>query len=76
MSKVMGIFLKFWSCHVTQDANFKNFLFCPNSTLNISKSHKIFSGKALYLEVISKKPHGGTTPPPRAFSVKVNTHQY
>ena len=37
-----------WSCHVTQVANFKTFLFCPNSTFNITKIHKIPSGKALY----------------------------
>ena len=57
MSKVVGIFVKFgtfydaphqiWSYHVTQEANFENFLFCPNSTFNIRKSHKISSGKAL-----------------------------
>ena len=44
MSKVMGILANFgfltipahqiWSCHVTQDANFENLLFCPNSTFN------------------------------------------
>ena len=37
-----------WSCHVTQDANFEFFLFCPNSKLNIWKRLKISSGKALY----------------------------
>ena len=36
-----------WSCHVTQDANFESFFFCPNSTFKISKSHKISSGKRL-----------------------------
>ena len=54
----MGIFVKFWlfmmpahqiwSCHVTQDANFQNFLFCLNSTFNIRKNHKISIGKVLY----------------------------
>ena len=48
-----------WSCHVTQDANFIFFLFCPNFTFNIRKSHKISSGKLSTLEVISQKPHGG-----------------
>ena len=47
-----------WSCHVTQDANFENFLFCPNSTFNIRKSRKISSGKLSVSEVISKKPLG------------------
>ena len=37
-----------WSCQVTQDANFENVLFCPNSAFNIRKSHKISSRKALY----------------------------
>ena len=27
-----------WSCHVTQDADFEDALFCPNSIFNISKS--------------------------------------
>ena len=31
-----------WSCHVTQDANFENLLFCPDSTFNIRKSQKNF----------------------------------
>ena len=43
-----------WSCHLTQVANFEIFLFCSNSTFNIRKSHKIFSGKALYF--ISYQP--------------------
>ena len=37
-----------WSCHVTHKANFEHFLFFPNSTFNIEKSHKIPSEKALY----------------------------
>ena len=66
-------------------ANFENFLFCPNSILNIRKSHKISSGKALSTsEVISQTPHWGegegvgNTPSgegvgntPSAFGVKV-----
>ena len=69
MSKVMGIFgeiqaftmpaHQIWSCHVALDANFKKILFCPNSSFNIRKSHKISSGKALYTsEVIGQKLHG------------------
>ena len=56
MSKVMGILSnvgsfydsahQIWSCHVTKDANFENFLFCLNSRFNIRKSHKISSVKA------------------------------
>ena len=37
-----------WSCHVTQETDFENFLFCPNSIFNIRKSHKISGGKALH----------------------------
>ena len=47
------------SCQVTQEANFENVLFYPNSTFNIRKSHKISSGKALYLRSYRAKPHGG-----------------
>ena len=46
-----------WSHHVTQDANFEHFLFCPDSTFNIRKSHKISSGKLSTSEAVSKKPH-------------------
>ena len=35
-----------WSYNVAQEANFKNFLFCANSTFNIRKSHKTSGGKA------------------------------
>ena len=71
MSKVVGIFLKFWqfltipahkkwSYHVTKEANFDIFLFCPNSTFIIRKRHKISSGKGLSAsEVISQEPHRG-----------------
>ena len=90
MSNVVGIFLKFWPffdarsqnmvSHVTQDANFKNFLLCPDSTFNIRKSHKISSGKALYFR--SYQPGtspggggggGGETHTPSAFRVKQKT---
>ena len=48
-----------WSCHVIEDANFEKFLFYPNSTFNIRKSHKISSGKLSTSEIIRQKPHGG-----------------
>ena len=48
-----------WSCQVIQEANFENFLFYPNSTFNIGKSHKISSGKLSTTEVISQNPHVG-----------------
>ena len=53
-----------WSCHVTQEANFEKFLFCPNSAFNIREIHKISSKKLSTSEVISQKPHGGFHPPP------------
>ena len=58
--------LQIWSCHVTQDANFENFLFCPKSTFNIRKSHKISGGKLSTSEGISQKNLTGVenTPPP------------
>ena len=68
MSKVLGIFVKIlvfftmpthqiWSCHLAQEANFDFFLFFPNSTYNIKKSHKISNGKALYLKSCQQKTH-------------------
>ena len=53
-----------WSCHVTQEANFEKFLFCPSSTFNIRKSHKISGGKALYFRSYQPKTSrgGGDTP--------------
>ena len=51
------------SCHMTQDANFEKFLFFPNSTFNIRRSHKISNGKALcfrsYQPKISRESGGG-----------------
>ena len=70
MSKVMGIFVKFWhvftmpahqiwSCHVTQEANFETFLFCPNSSFNIRESNKIASRKAVYFRSYQPKTSQG-----------------
>ena len=53
-----------WSCHLVQDANFKNFLFCSNSSFNIKKSHKISSGKALYFRSYQPKTSRGVESPP------------
>ena len=63
-----------WSCHVTQKENFEIFLFCPNSTFNIRKSHKISSGKALYFRSYQPKTSrggGGKHPPSSALRVKL-----
>ena len=73
----MGIFVKFWhlftmpahqiwSYHVTQEENFEIFLFFPNFIFNIRKSHKMFSGKALYFRSYQPETSqgGGNTPPP------------
>ena len=51
-----------WSCYVTQDANFENLLFCPNSTFNIRKSHNISSEKALYFRSYQQKASLENTP--------------
>ena len=53
-----------WSCHVTQKANFENYLFCNTSTSNVGKSHKSSSGKLSTSEFISQKPHGRGGHPP------------
>ena len=53
-----------WSFHVTQDVNFKTFLFCPNSTFNIRKSKKIYSGKALCFSQKTSREEGGVETPP------------
>ena len=84
MSKVVGIFVKFWHfftmpahqiwpCHVTQKANFENFLCFPNSAFNIRKSNKTSSRKALYFRSYQLKTSWGSKPPPpppSAFRVK------
>ena len=59
-----------WSCHVTQEANLENFLFCPNSTLNIRKVTKFLVEKLSNSEVISQKPHGFENTPPEGLSWK------
>ena len=48
-------------------SKFRNFLFFPNSTFNIKKSHKISNGKAPYFKSCQQKTH----PPPSAFRVKI-----
>ena len=74
MSKVVGIFVKFWhfltmtahriwSCHVTQEANFEKFLYLPNFDLILGKVIKFLVEKPSTLEVIRQKPHGGWKTP-------------
>ena len=64
------------SCQVTQEANFENVLFYPNSTFNVRKSHKISSGKALYFRSYQAKPHGGgDTEDPQYLRVKTTWSQ-
>ena len=53
-----------WSYHVAQQANFEKFLFCPNSTFNIRKRHKMSSGKALYFRSYQPKALTGDGTPP------------
>ena len=66
------------SFQVTHGADFEIFLFCPNSTFNIRKSHKMSSGKALYFRSYQPKTSrgGGSEkhpPPLSAFRVKVQS---
>ena len=84
MSKVMGIYVKFWHffmmpalqiwpSHVTQEANFEKILFFPNSAFNIWKSYKISSRKAVYFRSYQPKTSWGwKTPSPNAFRVKLS----
>ena len=62
-----------WSCHVTQDANFENFVFFPNSTFNIRKVTKFPVKKLSSSEVISKNLTGGGKHPPPPSAFRVNT---
>ena len=66
MSKVTHIYVKFYHVHSpnmvmtqTQVANFETFQLWPNSTLNNRKSHKIFSGRILYLASYQPKTSQG-----------------
>ena len=65
-----------WSCHVTQEANFENFLFCSNSTFNFGKITKFLVEKLSTSEVISQKPHGGGKHPSSAFRVKLTETRF
>ena len=38
-----------WSCHVTQDANFELFLFCPNSIFKVGDNSLIIHKSAYHL---------------------------
>ena len=53
-----------WPCHVTQDANFEQFLLFADSTFDVRKSHKFLVEKLSTSEVISQKSHGVTPPVP------------
>ena len=85
MSKVMGIFVKFWhsfkmpahqiwSCHVTQDVNFEKFYLVLILHLILGKVTKFVVENLSTSEVVSQKPHGvgvgGGKHPPVSFRVK------
>ena len=57
--------LQIWPCHATQEANFENFLFFPNSAFNIGKSCKISSRKALYFRSYELKTSRGVENTPQ-----------
>ena len=65
-----------WSCHMTQETNFKSLLFCPNSTfnINIGKSHKISGGQALYFRSYQPQTSRGWKTPRSAFRVNLSFH--
>ena len=69
MSKVMGIFVKFWhsfkmpahqiwSCHVTQDVNFEKFYLVLILHLILGKVTKFVVENLSTSEVVSQKPRG------------------
>ena len=83
MSKVMGIYVKFWhflhACSpnmaMSRDprSKFQKILIFPNSAFNIRNVTKFLAEKLSTSEVISQKPHGRgwkPPPPPSAFRVK------
>ena len=53
-----------WSCHVTQNANFVDFLFCPILHLILGKVTKLSVEKLSTSELSSKRPQGGGKRPP------------
>ena len=85
MSKVVGIFVKFftmsahqiWSYHVTQEANFVFFFyFVLILHLILGKVTKFVVEKLSTSDVICQKPHGGwKTPPPLSSAFKVKNVQ-
>ena len=85
MSKVMGIYVKFWHFYDAHSLNmamsrdprskFRKNLFLPNSAFNIRKSYKICSRKALYFRSYQPKTSRGgggwkTPPPPVLLGLK------
>ena len=62
-----------WLCHLTQDANFENFLFSANSTFDIRKSQKISSRKALYFRSSQPKTSPGEGMVENTPSLRVNS---
>ena len=83
LSPCVKSYVKFWlfsrcpltKYHLTQYAKFRKFsLFCPNSTFNIRKSHKISSGKALYFRSYQQKTQGGGGNPPVPLRLSLILH--
>ena len=62
-----------WSCHMTQDAHFENLYFDLILHLISGKVTKFLVEKLSILEVISKKPHWKTPPPPVPLGLNVYT---
>ena len=79
MSKVMGIYVKFWHfftmpalqiwpSHVTQEANLEKKYFFLILHLILGKAAKFLVEKLSTSDVISQKPHGvETLPSPQCF---------
>ena len=61
-----------WSCHVTQEPNFENFLFCPDSIFNIGEITKFLVETFSLSNFIRQEPYEGMeNTPPRAFRVNM-----
>ena len=48
-----------WSCHVTQEPNFENFLFCPDSIFNIGEITKFLVETFSLSNFIRQEPYEG-----------------
>ena len=77
MSKVMGIYVKFYHDHSLNmvmsralEAKFENFYFLPNSILNFRNSYQIWGKLAQEQKSYSRRAKLGVENTPSAYRVK------